>query len=94
MTRRGRGSTGPGRPTALPAEGYDPPDPRRELPDGRRLVAFHGDDGRRRVFDVSALPLAGWHEALAAAVAQRTGPLAACARSRPRPPDGALSPGW
>ncbi len=74
MTRRGRGSTGPGRPTTLPAEGYDPPNPSRELPDGRLLVAFHGDDGRRRVFDISALPLPGWHEVLAAAVAQRTGP--------------------
>jgi len=74
MTRRGRGSTGPGRRTVLPDEGYDPPDPRRELPGGRRVVDFHGDDGRRRVFDIFALPLPGWHEALAAAVAQRTGP--------------------
>ncbi|WP_034087298.1 hypothetical protein [Streptacidiphilus albus] len=74
MNRQGRGSTGPGRPSALPEHGYEPPAPVRELPDGRLLVAFHGDDDRRRVFDVSKLPLPGWHQTLAAAVAQRTGP--------------------
>ncbi|MFE9632077.1 hypothetical protein [Streptomyces sp. NPDC006463] len=74
MNRQGRGSTGPGRPSALPDHGYEPPAPVRELPDGRLLVAFHGDDDRRRVFDVSKLPLPGWHRALAAVVAERTGP--------------------
>ncbi|MFE2033872.1 hypothetical protein ACFXBB_11565 [Streptomyces scopuliridis] len=74
MNRQGRGSTGPGRPSALPGHGYEPPAPVRELPDGRLLVAFHGDDDRRRVFDVSKLPLPGWHRALAAVVAERTGP--------------------
>ena len=74
MNRRGRGSTGPGRPSAMPDHSYEPPEPVRELPGGRLLVAFHGDDDRRRVFDVSGLPLPGWHQTLAAAVAERTGP--------------------
>ncbi|MCX5107029.1 hypothetical protein OOK13_00185 [Streptomyces sp. NBC_00378] len=74
MTRRGRGSTGPSRPSALPQGTYDPSRPVRELPDGRMVVAFHGDDDRRRVFDISRLPLPGWHQPLAAAVAERTGP--------------------
>lgn len=74
MNRRGRGSTGPGRPSVMPDHSYEPPEPVRELPGGRLLVAFHGDDDRRRVFDVSGLPLPGWHQALAAVVAERTGP--------------------
>ena len=74
MSRHGRGSTGPGRRAASPAPGYEPPAAVRDLDDGRRVVAFHGDDGRRGQFDVSALPLPGWHPALAAAVADRTGP--------------------
>jgi hypothetical protein len=57
----------------MPDHGYEPPGPVRELPGGQ-LVAFHGDDDRRRVFDISGLPLPGWHETLAAAVAERTGP--------------------
>jgi hypothetical protein len=40
----------------------------------RTTVAFSGDDGRHRVFDLSGLPLPGWHEALAGAFAERTGP--------------------
>ncbi|OEJ22968.1 hypothetical protein AR457_37805 [Streptomyces agglomeratus] len=74
MNRQGRGSTGPGRPSALPDHGYEPPAPVRELPDGGLVVAFHGDDDRRRVFNVSRLPLPGWHPALAAVVSERTGP--------------------
>jgi hypothetical protein len=74
MNRQGRGSTGPGRPSAMPDHSYEPPEPVRELTGGRLLVAFHGDDDRRRLFDVSRLPLPGWHQTLAAAVAERTGP--------------------
>jgi hypothetical protein len=58
----------------MPGHSYEPPGPVRELPGGRLLVAFHGDDDRRRVFGVSRLPLPGWHQSLAAAVAERTGP--------------------
>ena len=58
----------------MPDHGYEPSASVRELSEGRLVVAFHGDDDRRRVFDVSRLPLPGWHRALAAAVAERTGP--------------------
>jgi len=37
-------------------------------------VLFHGDDERRRIFEFARLPLPGWHEELAAAFAERTGP--------------------
>jgi hypothetical protein len=74
VNRRGRGSTGTDRRAVLPEPGYEPPAAVRGLPDGRMVVAFHGDDDRRRVFDVSELPLPGWHEALAAAVVARNGP--------------------
>ncbi|WP_406292737.1 hypothetical protein OG948_00120 [Embleya sp. NBC_00888] len=74
MSRQGRGSTGPGRTAAMPSHDYEPAADVQDLDDGRLVVAFHGDDGRRRLFDVSALPLPGWHTALAAAVAERTGP--------------------
>jgi len=74
MNRQGRGSTGPGRPSAAPGHRYGQPEPVRELADGRLLVAFHGDHDRRRVLDVSRLPLPGWHQSLAAAAAGRTGP--------------------
>jgi hypothetical protein len=58
----------------LPNATYEPVGPVHELTGGRLVVAFHGDDDRRRVFDVSRLPLPGWHEALADVVAERTGP--------------------
>lgn len=74
MSRRGRGSTGPGRPAALPHGAYAPAAPVQQGADGTLVVAFHGDDGRRATFDVSRLPLPGWHQALAAAFAARTGP--------------------
>ena len=38
------------------------------------VVAFHGEDGRAKDFDVSTLPLPGWHPALAAAFGERVGP--------------------
>lgn len=73
MSRQGRGSTGPGKVSALPAGGYERADPVATA-DGRTTVAFCGDDGRRWTFDLSGLPLPGWHEALAGAFAERTGP--------------------
>ncbi|MCX4596981.1 hypothetical protein OG819_47345 [Streptomyces sp. NBC_01549] len=74
MTRRGRGSTGPGRPSALPPDEYDPPGPVGAGPAGATVVFFHGDDGRHDVFDMARLPLPGWWIPLAGAFAQRTGP--------------------
>lgn len=74
MTRRGRGSTGPGRGSALPPADYKAPDPVREGPSGGLVVDFHGEDGRRGTFDVGRLPLPGWHPLLARAFAMRTGP--------------------
>lgn len=38
------------------------------------VVDFHGDDGRRASFDVGALPLPGWHQAMATALDLRIGP--------------------
>ena len=73
MSKQGRGSTGPGKVSALPAGGYERADPVATA-GGRTTVAFCGDDGRRRTFDLSGLPLPGWHEALAGAFAERTGP--------------------
>ncbi|MFB7287779.1 hypothetical protein [Actinacidiphila glaucinigra] len=55
---------------------------------GTLVVSFHGDDGRHAVFDVSRLPLPGWHRALAAAFAARTGPAGGL-RTR-----AAASTGW
>lgn len=73
MSGQGRGSTGPGRTSALPAGGYERADP-VAADNGRTTVAFHGDDARHRTFDLSGLPLPGWHGALAGAFAERTGP--------------------
>lgn len=35
---------------------------------------FHGEDGRQKGFSFAGLPLPGWHQALAAGLAERTGP--------------------
>ena len=37
-------------------------------------MSFHGEEGRQAVFDFAGLPLPGWHQALAAGLAERTGP--------------------
>jgi hypothetical protein len=68
-----RGTTGAGRPAALPDGDYRQPSPETTEPHGL-LVAFHGEDGRRKDYDVSRLPLPGWHPALAEALAKRIGP--------------------
>jgi len=74
----GRGSTGAGRPSVLPAQGYAGP---AAAPAGGAVglggdlvVSFSGEDGRRTVFCFDGLPLPGWHQALAAGLAERTGP--------------------
>ncbi len=74
MTRQGRGSTGPGRRSALPAADYEAPALVHEGASGELVVDFHGEDGRRGTFDVGKLPLPGWHPLLAEAFAMRTGP--------------------
>lgn len=71
MTRRGRGSTRAGRPATLPDSIYEPPRPDQTQ---ALVVAFHGEDGRRKDYLVSTLPLPGWHPALAQALAERIGP--------------------
>ncbi|MEV5090324.1 hypothetical protein AB0N18_20825 [Streptomyces griseoincarnatus] len=73
MTRRGRGSTGPGRPSNLPSDGYEAPAPVREGPSGGLVVDFHGDDNRRASYDLGTLPMPGWHPLLAEALALRIG---------------------
>lgn len=74
MTRRGRGSTRRGLSAALPDGEYLPARASREGRAPSTVVAFHGEDGRRKDFDISTLPLPGWHTALAAAFAERVGP--------------------
>lgn len=64
-----RGSTRLGQPSALPLGPYTP---RPQLTE--TVVDFVGEDGRSRSFDVSLLPLPGWHESLAASWAARVGP--------------------
>ncbi|MBP5898106.1 hypothetical protein [Streptomyces scabiei] len=74
MTRRGRGSTGPDRPSSLPPDGYQAPPPVREHYSGGLVVDFHGDDDRHASFDLGELPMPGWHPLLAEALALRVGP--------------------
>ncbi len=82
MTRRGRSATRAGRPAALPHGDYRPPAPAATAPQGL-VVAFHGEDGRRKDYLVSRLPLPGWHPALAEALAERIGPGVADVRIGP-----------
>lgn len=64
-----RGDTGKGRGAALPTGTYTP----TPLLAGT-VVQFYGEDGRSCTFDISTLPLPGWHDALAASWASRVGP--------------------
>lgn len=64
-----RGATGIGKPASLPLGTYTPRPQTTEA-----VVNFVGEDGRSRHFDVSLLPLPGWHESLAASWASRIGP--------------------
>jgi hypothetical protein len=73
----GRGNTHRGFPATLPDGLYEPSiEPvtaDRSGPAGL-IVNFRGEDGREHAFDISALPLPGWHQALAEAWAKRIGP--------------------
>jgi hypothetical protein len=69
----GRGRTGAGRPAKLPVGAYEPP-PAIHGPAQGLVVDFTGEDGRTGHFQVASLPLPGWHPALAASWAVRTGP--------------------
>jgi hypothetical protein len=69
----GRGRTGAGRPAELPVGAYEPP-PAIHGPAQGLVVDFTGEDGRTCRFHIAALPLPGWHPALAASWAARTGP--------------------
>lgn len=64
-----RGSTGIGRTSPLPVGTYTP----RPQYTGS-VIDFVGEDGRSQSFDVSLLPLPGWHDILAASWASRVGP--------------------
>jgi hypothetical protein len=73
----GRGSTYAGRPAALPPPGYAASRAGLAVtrsPAGPAVVAFEGEDSRRAVFSFAGLPLRGWHQGLAVALADRTGP--------------------
>jgi len=54
-----RGTTRLGHPSALPLGPYNP-----ALQQGENVVKFVGEDARSRIFDVSTLPLPGWHPSL------------------------------
>lgn len=59
----------------MPADLYEPAPPVRHSGDpDQRLFDFHGEDGRRHTFALGRLPLPGWHEAIASALAVRMGP--------------------
>ena len=77
MNADGRGSTHRGRPATSPNGSYEPGvdtvTAERSGP-ARLTVNFCGEDDRQCAFDVGALPLPGWHEALAQGWANRIGP--------------------
>lgn len=73
MSGPGRGSTRRGQPAVLPAGSYQPLPPVRSEPDGL-VVTFDGEDHRHKRYEVHRLALPGWHQALAAALAERIGP--------------------
>lgn len=67
-----RGTTGIHRPSILPNGFYA--SSVEELQSGGFVVQFLGEDERAATFDISTLPLPGWHGALAEAWARRVGP--------------------
>ena len=74
MSRRtGRGSTGQGRPSALPGADFQAPPLVRHTMPGGLVVDFRGEDARQHTYDFSRLPMSGWHALLAEAFALRTG---------------------
>ncbi|MEU8100564.1 hypothetical protein [Streptomyces rubiginosohelvolus] len=74
MARRGRGSTGTGRPSRLPEGRFEAPEPIRHDTGSGLVIDFHGDDGRTGTFSLIGEPMPGWHGLLAEAFAHRTGP--------------------
>ncbi|MGY1960768.1 hypothetical protein [Nocardia gipuzkoensis] len=60
--------------TAILPDGNYLPSPAQTADAPSLVVAFHGEDGRRKDFDISTLPLPEWHLALAAAFTERVGP--------------------
>lgn len=62
-----------GQTAALPAGRYEPVSPVADAAPGVRVQVL-GEDGRQRELPVDQLPLPGWHQPLAAALADRTGP--------------------
>lgn len=77
MSVAGRGSTHRGLGAAVPDGFYEPNNnpatADRSGPAGH-VVNFRGEDNRKYSFDISALPLPGWHDALAQTWAARVGP--------------------
>ena len=73
MTRDGRGSTHRGKTAPMPDRQYTPAPEATGAPVGT-VVEFFGEDGRSQRFDLATVPLPGWHEAVAAALARRLGP--------------------
>lgn len=68
-----RGTTRTGQPAALPSADYSEPAP-IDTSNGALTIKFRGEDGRERTFDISELPLPGWHRDLALAWAIIVGP--------------------
>src|SRR4029453_7062734 len=72
----GRGNTHRGFPATLPDGLYEPsinPGTAERSGPAGLIVNFRGEDVREHAFDISVLPLPGWHEALAEAWAKRIG---------------------
>lgn len=67
-----RGDTGRHRRANLPPGFFE--GPQENLDAGGLVVHFRGEDDREAVFDLSVLPLPGWHSAMAQAWARRIGP--------------------
>jgi len=76
VTARGRGSTRAGRGALQPLGSYDATGAQAGGwgEQAGLVVHFHGEDGRDKLLEVHRLPLPGWHEGVAAALAARVGP--------------------
>lgn len=75
VTGDGRGRTHRGRRAELPSTAfYQPPSVPVDSGQDDTVVAFVGEDRREYLFDVSALPLPGWHPVLAAGLRTLIGP--------------------
>ena len=72
-----RGTTGTGRPAAIPSATYDPPKPAQRAAAGW-VINFAGEDGRSGTFALDRWPLHGWHDGLASALGAALGPGGRC----------------